>query len=290
LPGSSGSPLRCCAPGAMPVIGGMRDCRGAQIRSWRSRLPVRIWPPKTPVCGAKTKQLAPAHGAGDSKKEAAHFLGGAEMKFRLIMAQRETFPVRVMCDMMSVSPAGSQSRPADRDPTGSYGPPPAIWRAQNPRGLARGGPHGEPWPRRTSHASSRHPGNNAAALSCIPHGQLSRFAGCPQTARPEIHGRAAQSDLARPASPACQPPKGGSIWPPCSIFLPVRSLAGRCVTTCGGTDHRGPDHGYPEAKAAYRPDPPFRSRQPIRRRRLSQGSRRNRDDSIHEPKRQLLEL
>jgi putative transposase len=43
----------------------------------------------------------------------------------------------------------------------------------------------------------------------------------------------------------------------------------------------------PAAKAAYRPDPPFRSRQPIRRRRLSQGSRRSRNDSIHEPERQL---
>ena len=25
----------------------------------------------------------------------------------------------------------------------------------------------------------------------------------------------------------------------------------------GGIDHRGPDHGHPAAKAAYRPDPPF---------------------------------
>ena len=28
------------------------------------------------------------------------------MKFRLIADQRETFPVRVMCDVMDVSPAG----------------------------------------------------------------------------------------------------------------------------------------------------------------------------------------
>ena len=34
------------------------------------------------------------------KKNAAHFLGSAEMKFRLIAAQRETFPVRVLCDVM----------------------------------------------------------------------------------------------------------------------------------------------------------------------------------------------
>jgi hypothetical protein len=28
------------------------------------------------------------------------------MKFRLIMAQHDTFPVRIMCDVMGVSPAG----------------------------------------------------------------------------------------------------------------------------------------------------------------------------------------
>ena len=40
------------------------------------------------------------------KKNAAHLLGSAEMKFRLIEDQRERFPVRVVCDVMGVSPAG----------------------------------------------------------------------------------------------------------------------------------------------------------------------------------------
>jgi transposase len=40
------------------------------------------------------------------KKNAAHFLGNAKMKFRLIADQREMFPVRVMCDVMGVSSAG----------------------------------------------------------------------------------------------------------------------------------------------------------------------------------------
>jgi putative transposase len=63
------------------------------------------------------------------------------MKFRLIEDQRDTFPVRVVCDVMGVSPSGyyawrvpgvclawparkpaqgGQSRPADRDPAGPY--------------------------------------------------------------------------------------------------------------------------------------------------------------------------
>ena len=33
-------------------------------------------------------------------------IGSAEMKFRLIEDQRDTFPVRVVCDGMGVSPAG----------------------------------------------------------------------------------------------------------------------------------------------------------------------------------------
>src|ERR1019366_10351218 len=52
------------------------------------------------------RERTPAHGARDSKKNAAHFFGSTEMKFRLIEDQREMFPVRVMCDVMGVSPAG----------------------------------------------------------------------------------------------------------------------------------------------------------------------------------------
>jgi hypothetical protein len=40
------------------------------------------------------------------KKNAAHLLRATEMKFRFIEDQREAFPVRVMCDVMGVSPAG----------------------------------------------------------------------------------------------------------------------------------------------------------------------------------------
>lgn len=40
------------------------------------------------------------------KKKAAHCLGTTEMKFRLVEDQRETFPVRVLCGALGVSPAG----------------------------------------------------------------------------------------------------------------------------------------------------------------------------------------
>ena len=52
------------------------------------------------------RERAPTHGAGDLKKNASHLLGATEMKFRIIEDQRETFPVRVLCDVMGVSPAG----------------------------------------------------------------------------------------------------------------------------------------------------------------------------------------
>ena len=37
---------------------GGQDRRGAKTAKRRSRLPVRIWPPKTPVCGATTSACA----------------------------------------------------------------------------------------------------------------------------------------------------------------------------------------------------------------------------------------
>jgi len=54
------------------------------------------------ACGARTSA---AHGARDLKKNTAHLLGTTEMKFRIIEDQRETFPIRVLCDVMGVSAA-----------------------------------------------------------------------------------------------------------------------------------------------------------------------------------------
>ena len=53
--GIAASMLRAWRKG---VTGGMRDRRGAPIRRRRSRMPARIWPLKTPVCGARTNACA----------------------------------------------------------------------------------------------------------------------------------------------------------------------------------------------------------------------------------------
>ena len=57
-------------------------------------------------CSPAARERALAHGARDLKKNTAHLLGTTEMKFRIIEDQRETFPIRVLCDVMGVSAAG----------------------------------------------------------------------------------------------------------------------------------------------------------------------------------------
>jgi Integrase core domain len=93
--------------------------------------------------------------------------------------------------------ARRQSCLADRDSAGPYRASRPVRCAPDPRGLARPGVYGEPWPRRSPHASPRHPSNNAAAIPGMHHRQPTRFADRPQPARPEIRRRAAQSGLAR---------------------------------------------------------------------------------------------
>src|SRR5208282_5364552 len=70
----------------------------------------------------------------------------------------------------------SQSHPARRDPAPSFGPSRPLWRAENPRGLARPGAHGKPRPHRAPHASSWHKGNNSATVPDMHYGQPSRLA------------------------------------------------------------------------------------------------------------------
>src|ERR1700693_6387406 len=95
------------------------------------------------------------------------------------------------------SSQSGQSRLADRDPAPPCGASRPVWRAEDPRGLARRGIYGEPWPRRTPHASPRHKGSSAAAFPGMHHRQPPRFADRPQPAQPKLRRRAAQSDLAR---------------------------------------------------------------------------------------------
>ena len=55
---------------------------------------------------ASPRERSAAHGARHFKKGCGHLLGTAEMRFRLIEDQRDVWPVRVMCDALSVSPSG----------------------------------------------------------------------------------------------------------------------------------------------------------------------------------------
>src|ERR1051325_5768851 len=52
------------------------------------------------------RERSSAYGARHFKKSCGHLLGTAEMRFRLIEDQRDVWPVRVICDALSVSPSG----------------------------------------------------------------------------------------------------------------------------------------------------------------------------------------
>ena len=229
----------------------MRDRRGAPIRRRRSRMPVRIWPLKTPVCGARTNVCA---WSGRFQKNAAHFLGSAEMKFRLIANQRETLPVRVMCDVLGVSPAGyyawrgrpeslrkmanrallTEIRRVHMAHRGRYGAP-RIYAALRARGymVSRG---------RVERL--RYPGNNATAVSDMHHRQPSRFADRPQPARPKIHRRAAQSGLARRHHLRANQGRVALFGRRARSLHPQNRRLGDAWPHAGGIDHRGPDHGH----------------------------------------------
>src|ERR1044071_7146237 len=103
-PASWGSRPRCCAIGATAVRGGVRE-RG------RPCIPFRIRRQKSPGFAVRTIGCA---WSATFKKGCGDLLGTAEMRFRLIEDHRDVWPVRVMCDALSVSPSGfyaSRSRP-----------------------------------------------------------------------------------------------------------------------------------------------------------------------------------
>src|SRR5690242_18607100 len=93
---------RCCATGAIAAKGGMRGRRGTRYRR-RPRIPFRT---RHRDHSAAPRERSPAHGARHFKKGCGHLLGTAEMRFRLIEDYRAVWPVRIMCDALSVSPSG----------------------------------------------------------------------------------------------------------------------------------------------------------------------------------------
>src|SRR5215469_18824662 len=52
------------------------------------------------------RERSAAHRARHFKKSCGHLLGTAEMRFRLIEDDRDIWPVRVMCEALSVSRSG----------------------------------------------------------------------------------------------------------------------------------------------------------------------------------------
>src|SRR5207248_10375822 len=97
------------------------------------------------------RERSSAYGARHFKKSCGHLLGTAEMRFRLIEDQRDVWPVRVMCDALSVSPSGFyawRSRPesprkiANREllvdiRAGPCAAPGTVWRTAHSRRTTR---------------------------------------------------------------------------------------------------------------------------------------------------------
>src|SRR5499427_6859446 len=91
------------------------------LRNWRNGSGARMRGRRTPNTGvgpafrpgpgggdlpASSRERSAADGARHFKKGCRHLLGPAEMRFRLIEDHQGIWPVRVMCDALSVSPSG----------------------------------------------------------------------------------------------------------------------------------------------------------------------------------------
>src|SRR3954451_14959222 len=87
------------------------------VTAWTTRIQApRIMRNDTEPASWRTFGAAPKTSALSSRRHpprrrcfsgnSGHLLGGAEMRFRLIEDQRDVWPVRVMCDALSVSPSG----------------------------------------------------------------------------------------------------------------------------------------------------------------------------------------
>ncbi|MGY3614169.1 hypothetical protein ACVJGD_000365 [Bradyrhizobium sp. USDA 10063] len=113
------------------------------------------------------------------------------MSFRFIEDHRDAFPVRLMCAVLEVSPAGYyawRDRPvSERTKSNatrlaaiqqvhqaSSGP---LRQSPRPRRPAQAGPWRQPRPDRADDASARHPRHHGTAVPCAHHRQPSRPAG-----------------------------------------------------------------------------------------------------------------
>src|SRR5215471_15760484 len=117
----SGSPAGEQRSAVEPDRKRARDFRldAAQLAQWKRRAgcgvgaapDTGVGPASRPGPGggdfpASSRERSAADGARHFKKGCGHLLGTAEMRFRLIEDHRDIWPVRVMCDALSVSPSG----------------------------------------------------------------------------------------------------------------------------------------------------------------------------------------
>ena len=175
------------------------------------------------------------------------------MSFRFIEDHRNAYPVRLMCAVLEVSPAGYYAwrerpvsertksnaallaavRQVHQDSCGRYGSPRvhAVLHRQC-RGASRGRiermmrRHGiraimAP-PRRVRTTDSRHD------LPIAPNLVVRNFIAQPRTGS------------GSPISPTSRPRRGGCIWRPSWISSAERSSAGRCGIICRSNSHPRP--------------------------------------------------
>ena len=175
------------------------------------------------------------------------------MTFAFIEQHASTWPVRLMCRVLAVSPSGDygwQSRPESARSVSNrqllddvrrihaghhkrYGSPRvhAALRAEG-RTVSRG---------RVERLMRQHGIRALAGRRVRPCTTDSRH-DLPiapnllkrlfSAARPNTVWLAEPKDRAA-TSPTCRPEKAGSTWPPSLISLPARSSAGPCATICG---------------------------------------------------------
>ena len=188
------------------------------------------------------------------------------MRFRLIEDQRGIWPVRVMCDALSVSASGyyawrsrpesaaqdRQPRAAGRHPARPCPAPATIRGAAHACRAARRGPSRQPQAGRAADAPAWYPGSGAAPLSRLHDRQQAFPAGGAEPAGPGFRRRPARTGLA-----------GGHHLHPDRRGLALPGRGPRPVHPQGGrlgharpharrTDPRGADHGDPAAPPGSR--------------------------------------
>ena len=196
---SSGRPLT--------QIAGELGIAPSMLRNWRHRSRGRNGgpalhlnapasaPPSVPDPAAEISRLRRENDRlrmeRDILKNCGHLLGTPEMRFRLIEDQRGVWPVRVMCEALSVSRSGyyawrsrpekpaqdGQSWAPGRYPAGLCSSPGTIWCAAHPLRAAGRGPNRQPQADRAGEAPARYPSAGATPLPGVNDRQQAFSAG-----------------------------------------------------------------------------------------------------------------